>query len=615
MSMIPFDKTVITDGFWKAKQQMVLDTSIEAVRARFEDTGRFAAFDFQWKPGDPNKPHIFWDSDIAKWMEGAAYSLRLRPDSQLEAEIDAVVEKILAHQEENGYFNIYFTVVEPEARFTRRTDHELYDAGHLIEAAVAYYEATGKRALLDAMCRYADLIDRVFRVEKSAPADFVTPGHEEIELALVKLYRVTGEKRYLDLACYFVDARGKQSEYEYPGFAKAGYAQDRRPVREETDAIGHAVRAVYLYCAMADLALETGDESLKAACEAVFESISRRRMYITGGIGSSAHGEAFTLDYDLPNLTAYAETCAALGLALFARRMSLLDADSRYADVAERAIYNGFLSGVSLDGRSFFYENPLEIIPRLKNRNETMLNQGIHLPITQRVEVFECSCCPPNVLRFISSIADFLYTRREDTLFVHHYMAAVTQTDQGTVTQQTAYPYEGSIHLTVEDPFVRRVALRIPGWCMERFTLTLNGQKASCRMDKGYAYLEIQGPKAQIDLDLVMEPQVIEANPLVEADSGRCALTCGPLVYCLEAVDNGGNLRDLRIDLAAGFIPGQQADLNLPALYATGWRRPVTDQLYQPVGSRLESQRAVFIPYFAFANRGESEMLVWFLTR
>ena len=441
MQPITFDHTRLRPGFWQDKQRMVLDTSIEAVRARFEQTGRFAAFDFAWKPGDPDKPHIFWDSDIAKWMEGAAYALQLAPNPALEAQVDEVVEKIIAHQEPDGYFNIYFTVVEPGKRFTRRTDHELYDAGHLIEAAVAYAATTGKRAFLDAMIRYADLIDRVFRVEGSAA--FITPGHEEIELALVKLYRATGERRYLQLALFFVDRRGCQAEEEYAGFAGRGYCQDRLPVREETDAIGHAVRAVYLYAAMADLYAETGDETLMEACRRMFDSITQRRMYITGGIGSSAHGEAFTLDYDLPNLTAYAETCAALGLALFARRMSALEPDGRYADAAERAMYNGFLSGVSLDGRSFFYENPLELQPRLRARDETMLHQGIHLPITQRVEVFECSCCPPNVLRFIASIADFLYTRQDGALYVHHYMASETRTGGGLICQQTDYPYEG----------------------------------------------------------------------------------------------------------------------------------------------------------------------------
>lgn len=609
MQPITFDRTRLKPGFWQDKQRMVLDTSIEAVRARFEQTGRFAAFDFNWKPGDPDKPHIFWDSDIAKWMEGAAYALQLEPNPLLEAQVDEVVEKIIAHQEPDGYFNIYFTVVEPGKRFTRRTDHELYDAGHLIEAAVAYAGATGKRAFLDAMIRYADLIDRVFRVEGSAA--FITPGHEEIELALVKLYRATSERRYLQLALFFVNQRGCQAEEEYAGFADRGYCQDRLPVREETDAIGHAVRAVYLYSAMADLYAETGDESLMDACRRMFDSITQRRMYITGGIGSSAHGEAFTLDYDLPNLTAYAETCAALGLALFARRMSALEPDGRYADAAERAMYNGFLAGVSLDGRSFFYENPLELQPRLRTRDKTMLQQGIHLPITQRVEVFECSCCPPNVLRFITSIADFLYTWQDGVLYVHHYMASQTQTGGGLVSQQTGYPYEGRVELTITDPAFTRLALRIPGWCGS-FTLTVDGKPACYRLERGYAYVDLPGSNCSVTLDLDMPPVMMEADPRVSADCGRYALCRGPLVYCLEGVDNGAGLHDLRID-ASSFACGWNDALKTPIITAQGWRRPASGALYRPAGRERIPQPVTFIPYFAFANRGESEMLVWFL--
>jgi len=610
MQPITFENTRLLPGFWQDKQRMVIDTSIEAVRARFADTGRFKAFDFAWKQGDPDQPHIFWDSDIAKWMEGAAYALALEPNPALEAQMDELIEKIITHQQPDGYFNIYFTVVEPGQRFTRRTDHELYDAGHLFEAAVAYYNATGKRAFLEAMMRYADLIDRVFRIEGSA--GFITPGHEEIELALVKLYRATGERRYLDLALFFVDRRGCQEEDEYADFTKAGYCQDRKPVREETEAIGHAVRAVYLYCALADLYAETGDETLLEACHRMFDSIANRRMYITGGIGSSHHGEAFTLDYDLPNMTAYAETCAALGLSLFARRLSALEPDSSYADVAERAMYNGFLSGVSLDGRSFFYENPLEIQPHLRSRDVTTVRQGMHLPITQRLEVFGCSCCPPNVLRYVTSIADFLYTRSENTLFVHHYMASETKTDAGMIRQITQYPYQGKVEITVEDTAAKTLALRIPGWCSE-YTLSVNGQSAEYTLDRGYAYIALEG-KADIVLDMTMIPVVMEANPRVTADAGRYALCCGPLVYCLEAVDNGTDLNDLKVDIDTLKMDWSES-LGLPAIVAEGSRRPACKALYRPATTERIAQKVTFIPYFAFANRGESEMLVWFFKR
>jgi len=609
MKPIPFSRTRLLSGFWKEKQDLVIATSIDAVRNRFEETGRFAAFDFTWKEGKPLKPHFFWDSDVAKWMQGAAYALTLHKDEALEAYMDELIGKILAHQQEDGYFNIYFTVVEPDQRFHRRMDHELYCAGHLMEAAVAYAKATGKREFLTAMCRYADLIDRVFRVEGSA--GFTTPGHEEIELALVDLYRCTGEKRYLELAAFFVNERGRRDEVGISDFSRPGYAQDRLPVREEMEAIGHAVRAVYLYSAMADLYEETGDETLLWACRRMFESITRRRMYITGGIGSASHGEAFTLDYDLPNETAYAETCAALGLTLFARRMSAIEPDGRYADAAERAMYNGFLSGVSLDGKSFFYENPLEIHPELRRRDVTMVRPGQHLPITQRVEVFDCSCCPPNVLRYVTSIADFLYTRNADTLFVHHYMASQTQDGELSIRQETAYPWKGRIVITVEGGDLSRIALRIPGWC-ENFTLHLNGERMLGNPERGYVYLPLAKGENRIELDLAIVPVVMQANPRISADAGRCALCCGPLVYCLEAVDNGCDLRDLRIDTEF-FAEGFCEALSSPCITAQGYRSRPTDELYQPYRRDYLPCTVTFIPYFAFANRGESEMLVWFL--
>ncbi len=608
MNSIPFHKTKLIGGFWKERQDVVLSTSLESVRARFEETGRFDAFNFAWKEGDPFRPHIFWDSDIAKWIEGASYALMLSPDSSLESYIDSVIEKICEHQEADGYFNIYFSVVEPGKRFTRRTDHELYDAGHLIEAAIAYAQATGKTAFLEAMCRYADLIDKIFRKEGSA--SFVTPGHEEIELALVKLYRYTGSRKYLDLALFFVDRRGCQQEEQYKDFAKQGYCQDRLPVREETEAIGHAVRAVYLYCALADLYAETGDQSLLDAAHRMFNSITEKRMYITGGIGSSHAGEAFTLDYDLPNLTAYAETCAALGLALFSRRMSSIEPDGRYADTAERAMYNGFLSGMSLDGRAFFYENPLEMIPRLKSRDVTCRSVGIRLPITQRLEVFGCSCCPPNVLRFINSIADFLYSTDKDTLYIHHYMDSETESERLKICQKTEYPYEGKICFSICSDLYRKVAFRIPGWCSS-FRLECNGETIECTPVRGYVTVCLPQDNNVLVLDLSLEPLVMEADPRVLSDCGCVALTYGPLVFCMESVDNGEGLRDLAVDTQS-LIFDRNGPMGLPCIRGNGYRRTIPDTLYHPVSHTYLSQSVTFIPYYAFANRGESEMCVWF---
>ncbi|MDF2686587.1 MAG: glycoside hydrolase family protein, partial [Clostridia bacterium] len=396
---VSFRDIELIDGFWAKKQKLINETSIFAVWDRFKETGRFDAFKCDWQEGMPNRPHIFWDSDIAKWIESVAYilqnsklqnsKLQNNKDDKLEAAVEELIDLIEKNQDSNGYFNIYFTVCEPKARFTRRYDHELYCAGHLIEAAVAYYETTGKDRFLKLMCKYADYIEKVFILDKTAA--FFTPGHEEIELALVKLYHVTGDKRYLNMSKHFLDLRGTNKAVEYNN-----NTQDDVPVRQISEAVGHSVRAVYLYSAMADVADEFNDNELFDACRRVFQNIAYKRMYITGGIGSSPRGEAFSVDYDLPNMTAYSETCAALGLVLFARRMSRLDPDSIYADVAEKAIYNGFISSISLDGVSFFYENPLEIDPSLHKRPE-VINGSMRFPPMRRQKVFGCSCCPPNI--------------------------------------------------------------------------------------------------------------------------------------------------------------------------------------------------------------------------
>ena len=336
MNRIPFSDAQITGGFWKSVQDRNRDVTLECVRRQFELTGRFDALRCDWREGQPNKPHIFWDSDVAKWVESAAYVLKQHSDDALERRVEDVIDQIEINQRPDGYFNSYYLSVEPGSRFTNRWDHELYCAGHWAEAAVAYFDATGKRRFLDLICRYIDLIDRVFRVEQSAA--FLTPGHEEIELALVKLYACTGDEKYRDLCLFFLDMRGTENGKDKETASPAGlYMQSHLPVREQKTAEGHAVRACYLYCAMADAARLTGDEKLREACEALFDNIYERRMYITGGIGSSHDGERFTGDYDLPNADAYAETCAAISLALFASRMSLLSADGKYADVVERA--------------------------------------------------------------------------------------------------------------------------------------------------------------------------------------------------------------------------------------------------------------------------------------
>ena len=601
----------ITGGFWKDRQELNRDVTLDSVRVQFENTGRFAAFRFDWQEGMPDRPHIFWDSDVAKWLESAAYVLNKNEDKKLEEYVDGVVDLIEKNQDENGYFNIYFTVCEPENRFFNRMAHELYCAGHLIEAAVAYYEATGKDKFLKSMCRYADHIEKVFKIDNSA--EYSTCGHEEIELALVKLYHCTGEKRYLELSKHFVDIRGTAESKEVQAGENDAYVQDHLPVREQTTAEGHSVRAGYLFSAMADLSREYADEELFSACQKLFENITKRRMYITGGIGSTSAGEAFTVDYDLPNASAYAETCAAISLYMFANRMSRIKADSIFADIAERAMYNGIISGISLDGKSFFYENPLEINLFDRSLPQKAKNR---FPITQRLEVFGCSCCPPNMTRFIASLGENIYSYNKDTVFIHHYMdsKAVFNLDGKTVQieQRTDYPNDGKVQFKLKNMKGKTIAVRIPGWCGQ-YTLTLDGEMIDPDVESGYAYIDCDEYDVEVIYEMDIRPRWFEANGHVFECAGMAALQRGPVVYCAEAVDNGGELWSLRTDVCAEVHEDYDAGLQALALKTEGYRKTdcKADELYTKAGEGYEPQTIKFIPYYAFANRGESEMRVW----
>ncbi|MGM9625507.1 MAG: glycoside hydrolase family 127 protein [Eubacteriales bacterium] len=598
--MVTMENIDLTDGFWYEKQKLVREVSMGNVYKRFAETGRFEAFHFSWREGMPNRPHIFWDSDVAKWIEAAAYYCEKQRDPALEAIVDEVVDQIEKNRMPDGYFNSYFGLIEPENRFTRRSDHELYCLGHLLEAAIAYRHATGKDKFFRLMVDYADLVYRVFYVEKSAA--FTSPGHEEIELALVKLYRETKEKKYLDLALYFVEERGR-----VPG---SDEIQDHLPIRQQKTAQGHAVRACYLYCAVADLALETGDETLKEAAETLFGNIVRRRMYITGAIGQTCVQETFMGDWDLPNQSAYAETCANLSLALFARRMSVLNPDSVYADTAERVLYNSFLSGMSLDGRAFFYSNMQENNPVVRTRHYNA-RHTLFTPDDTRVEVFGCSCCPPNVVRTIASIADFQYTADADTIWMHQYFSSDAQIDGKTVQVQTAYPYDGGVKITyLGKP--GRLALRIPGWC-RGYTVSVGGKTVTPEIRTGYAYLSVAGGD-EIMLRMEMPVRFVEANPRVWDDAGRVAVMRGPLVYCMEGVDQPDLcLRDIRLSESADYRMVQDETLGVPVLEADACVRRWNDaQLYGDTAA-LEMAHIRLIPYFAMANRGSTEMIIWTL--
>lgn len=601
----------LTEGFWKNKRELGRDVTLMSIYDRFAETGRFASLDFN----HPD-PHIFWDSDIAKWIESAAYLLEDKRDEAVEQLVDDAVEKIALHQRPDGYFNIHFDTKEPGARFSRYTDHELYDLGHLIEAAIAYKRATGKRKLLDVCIKYVELVDKVFRVEHTAGFD--TPGHEEIELALYRLWQETDEERFLTLMRYFINTRGTSPrDNTYAGLGRNSYAQSHLPVREQTTAEGHSVRAMYLYCAMADMAWHDSDEGLRKACEALFDNVVNKRMYVTGGIGSSHVGEAFTFDYDLMNRTAYTETCASLALALFARRMSRIEPKGIYADIAELALYNGTLSGISVSGDSFFYENPLEIQPAVLRHNQYYVKDRDYMPISERVKVFSCSCCPPNLLRVIGSVGEFAYGEDETTLYSHLFMGCEAETKFGKITQTTSYPYEGTVEYRMpEGADTFTLAVHLPAWAEEGYTLTLNGGLYEVNPKDGYLYITREWkPTDVLKLEMPFGARLVYANPAVHEDCGRVAVMRGPIVYCAEEVDNGRYVKDIAVSAEAEYTAEWCDELQAPILRTIGSRRvwPNNNPLYTSKPAKRMHTEIVLIPYACFANRGETEMSVWLL--
>ncbi|MBQ7660569.1 MAG: glycoside hydrolase family 127 protein [Clostridia bacterium] len=599
MQTIGFSCVNIKDGFWKTKQDMLKNTTVDAVYDRFVETFRFDALKCQ--PSEKYIPHVFWDSDIAKWIEGACYLLAKEKNPDLLAKVESAVDDIIAGADENGYFNSHYLVTEQQDRFKFRNKHELYCAGHLIEAAIAHRDATGSDRFLRAMCKYADYIEKVFKIEKSA--GFVTPGHPEIELALVRLYLCTGEKRYFELAAYFIDEHGKHGE-SVVETASPKYNQDEMPLCDRETIDGHCVRALYLFSAAADVAFMRGDRKLAEACRRVFDNLVNKRMYITGASGSTDMGEAYTIDYHLPNRTAYAETCASYALALFGRRMFCLEHNAKYADAVERVLYNGFLSGVSLDGKAFFYENPLEIDPEFNGYSQATVRNA-RFPITQRKEVFSCSCCPPNVIRLIASLGDYMYSYDDDVLYVHQYVNSVMECDGMTVEQITEYPKSGSVKLKF-DTHGRKLALRIPGWCR------------NFKIDRAYmltgGYAVIADASGVVNVEFDMAVTLIRANRRVHSNAGRLAVMRGPVVYCAEGVDNGKDVRNLCIDLDSKFEVKASPFL-LPTLHTTAYQQPESDELYAVAKDNWIQTPLTLIPYYAFANRGESEMIVWLLEK
>ncbi len=622
---VPFTAVHVDDGFWAPRIEINRRITIPFAFRKEEETGRIdnfirAAEALQGEPFSNHKPpaYPFDDSDVYKVIEGACYTLSVTPDPRLSAYLDSLIARIAAAQEPDGYLYTARTIdpLNPHAwsgprRWMLETvnSHELYDLGHLYEAAVAHYQATGKRTLLDVALRTADLLDRTFGPGKQV----IWPGHQITEMGLAKLYRVTGDGRYLKLAKFMLDSRGPG---EFPGAGRA-YNQSQTNVVDQTEAVGHAVRATYMYSGMADVAALTGDSAYVHAIDRIWENVAGKKLYITGGIGAAAHDEAFGANYELPNLSAYNETCAAVGNDFWNHRLFLLHADARYIDVMERTLYNGLISGVSLDGTTFFYPNPLE-------------SDGQH----ERSPWFGVACCPGNITRFMPSVPGYVYGQRGDTLWVNLFIGstAAVQLDNGRtvhLTQQTRYPWDGDVKMTVDPgrPAALTINVRIPGWARNQpvasdlyryagtsaapAVLKVNGKRVPLKLEKGYVALRRTWKTGDtIELHLPMPVRRVLANAEVAADRGRVALERGPLVYAAEWVDNpNGRVRNLMLPDSSQLTAEFRPDLLKGVEVLKG--RAVALAYDRNGGMVKTEQPFTAIPYYAWANRGRGQMIVW----
>jgi len=622
----------IKDGFWSHLQDLVVDTVIpyqyEIMDDKVEGAAKSHALEnFRIAAGEAEGEFygmVFQDSDVAKWLEAVAYSLAIRPDPELEKKADAVIETIGKAQQEDGYLDTYFIVKEPDHKWEDLHEaHELYCFGHMIEAAVAMKEALGKDSLLNIMKKAADLV--CDRFGKGKVRGY--PGHQEIELALIRLYRVTGERKYLDTALYFLDERGTEPDlfieeskkrqisiFDMDPYDKP-YAQRHMPVRKQEKAVGHAVRAGYMYTAMADMASETGDEELAEACRRLWNNVTRSQMYITGGVGSTRHGEAFSIDYELPNDIIYAETCASVAMAFFARRMLELEVKGEYTDILEKELFNGILSGMQADGKRFFYVNPLEVVPGVSGE----LPEYSHV-LASRPAWYRCACCPPNVARLVTSLGEYVWGESDDTVYSHVYAGGEARFSVSgglCVNCETDYPWNGDVKYTFntgEESKQFRFAAHIPGWC-DRYVVKVNGEECDTEIIDGYAYFDrLWKTGDTVEICLVMTPKKMYADPRVRADAGCVAFMRGPVVYCLEETDNGCDLAALRVlkDSEVNVATEKLGALGeYPVLHASGVRVVPTDELYSDKPFEQKETELKAVPYFLWGNREKGGMRVW----
>lgn len=630
---VPLTHVTIQDAFWSARQRLMIDKTLpymeKILRDEIPDAAKSHAIEnFRIAAGDAEGAFygmVFQDSDVAKWLEAVSYSLAVKPDSALEKRMDEVIDIVSRAQRPDGYLDTYFILKEPDKRWSNLMDcHELYCAGHMIEAAVACYESTGKVTLLRVAEKLAaHIIDRFGEGKEEG-----IPGHQEIELALMRLYRATGKAEYRDMAKRFLDLRGqdpafftKQKNAVQLGQDNAGYQidpfftaynQSDVPVREQVKARGHAVRQVYMLTGMADVAAACGDAEMAAACVRMFDHITQRQMYVTGNVGSAEHYESFTDDFDLPNDLAYGETCASVAMAFFAKKLWALDLDGRYADLLELELFNGALAGMDLQGERYFYVNALEVDPALSKTRATHKHV---LPVRPRWHA--CACCPPNLARLITSLGGYLWSEEEGALYSHLFVGSESEMRLASVKLETGYPWEGSARytLTPHTSEAFTLAIHIPGYVKD-VSLTLNGLPCAFELRKGYAFLKREWHAGDVvSLSFALLPRRLYADPRVKADVGRVALARGPLVYCFEGVDNGEPLSALRLPREA-VIEAAPYNANLlggiVALTMPGMRTLAPDHgLYADSAPREEPASLTAIPYYAWANRGENQMCVW----
>jgi len=613
-----------TGGFWKGFIDKVINQVIpyqwEAINDRIPSAEpSYSMHNFLVAAGKKEGTHggfVYQDNDISKWIEAVAGSLAIKPNAELEALADDAIDTIVAAQSADGYLNSCFILTGLEKRFTNLMEnHELYCLGHFLEAAVAYYRTTGKNKLLNALIKYVDLVDATFGTEEGKLPGY--PGHQEIEIALIKLYEITRDPKHLNLAKYFIDERGRQPLYFKQEHEKHGnhynwgssvfgygYYQAHKPVREQEEPIGHVVRGLYMYSAMADVAAQADDSELMDVTKHLWQVVTQRQMYITGGVGTSWYGESFTSDYDLPNDTVYAETCASIALVFLAQRLFKYDGfKAEYIDVLERALYNGVLSGMSADGTSFFYVNPLEVSPAAVQKDQLKAHVK-----TERQKWFGCACCPPNIARLLTSLDQYAYTTDGNTVYMNLFAEGSYETDHLCFDVTTKYPWDGVITVDVKKASPGSVlAIRIPGWCNKH------------RLDKkysivnGYAIIADVSAGEKITFELEMDAQIIQANPNVRENIGKVAVQRGPLVYCLEEVDNGKDLHLLCLPQNAEFELLPEEELGATFLATNGKRISTnSNALYAPATENAYEETPLkFTPYYLWANRNPGEMLTW----